>query len=303
MVIPATVSVVIPCYKQAHFLGEAIESVLAQSHPASRIIVVDDGSPDAVAPVVGRYPTVQLIRQENRGVSIARNAGLAQCDSDLIWFLDADDRLLPHAFEAAARALVDRPDAAFAWGFNRLIDAHGVIIPCTLRSPIEVTYEELLKWNAVGPPVDVAFRRSMVAEAGGFDPAVYPCEDYDLYLRLAHRHPTVCLAQVIAEYRQHGANLSANHHFMLEGALKSLLNQEPLVAGNPRLVRLLRSAVEKAHVYYDGVRRVDALREAVNNGHLFSAVRGIGALALRHPGVFWRIVRARTNRLSARLRG
>ena len=301
--IPATISAVIPCYRQAHFLGEAIESVLAQSHPASRIVVVDDGSPDDVAGVVARYPTVQLLRQENRGVSMARNAGLALCDSDLIWFLDADDRLLPHAFETSARALLDRPDAAFAWGFNRLIDPHGVIIPCTPRSPIEATYEELIKWNAVGPPVDVAFRRSMVVEVGGFDPSVYPCEDYDLYLRLAHRHPTVCHGQVVGEYRRHGANLSADAGFMLEGALKSLRNQEPVVAGNPRLVRLLRNRVRYEHAYYDGVKRVDALREAVNNGHMVGAVLGIGGLAIRHPGVFWRIVRARTGRLWTRIRG
>src|SRR5918994_3496665 len=73
----ALVSVVIPCYNQAHFLGEAIESVLAQSHPNFELIVVDDGSPDNTTEVAARYPEVRLIRQENQGLSAARNSGLA----------------------------------------------------------------------------------------------------------------------------------------------------------------------------------------------------------------------------------
>src|SRR5918997_1396938 len=69
-------SVVIPCYNQARFLGEAIESVLTQSHPDFEILVVDDGSTDDTSKVAARYPGVRLIRQDNRGPSAARNAGL-----------------------------------------------------------------------------------------------------------------------------------------------------------------------------------------------------------------------------------
>ena len=72
------VSVVIPCYNQAHFLGEAIESVLSQTYPRHEIVVVDDGSTDDTAEVACRYPEVRLIRQENGGLSAARNAGLSQ---------------------------------------------------------------------------------------------------------------------------------------------------------------------------------------------------------------------------------
>ena len=74
----ATVSVIIPCYNQAHFLGEAIESVLAQSYPHFEIIVVDDGSADQTAEVATSYPAVRCLRQQNQGLSAARNAGLAE---------------------------------------------------------------------------------------------------------------------------------------------------------------------------------------------------------------------------------
>ena len=71
----ALVSVIIPCYKQAGFLPEAIESVLAQTHPETEIVVVDDGSPDNVSEVVARYPRVKCVHQQNQGLAGARNAG------------------------------------------------------------------------------------------------------------------------------------------------------------------------------------------------------------------------------------
>ena len=94
-----TVAVIIPTFNHARFLAEAIKSVLAQTRPADEIIVVDDGSTDDPAAVVAKFPTVRLIRQDNRGLSAARNTGLRNCKASHIVFLDADDRLLPTALE------------------------------------------------------------------------------------------------------------------------------------------------------------------------------------------------------------
>src|SRR5215212_9690625 len=94
---PPLVSVVIPCYNQAHFLSEAIESVLAQTHPNFEIIVVDDGSTDNTSEVAARYPGVRHIRQDNQGLAAARNTGLRESKGTCLVFLDADDRLLPNA--------------------------------------------------------------------------------------------------------------------------------------------------------------------------------------------------------------
>src|SRR5271170_6765685 len=89
----ATATVIITTYNQVHFLADAIDSVLAQTRPADEIVVVDDGSTDNPERVVAKYPDVHLIRQENRGVSSARNVGLRSCTNSHIVFLDADDRL------------------------------------------------------------------------------------------------------------------------------------------------------------------------------------------------------------------
>lgn len=92
------ISVIIPCYKQAHFLGECIESVLAQSVKADEIIVVNDGSPDNTSEVAKKYGVI-FIEKENGGLSSARNAGIKQATSNYIMPLDADDMLRPDAIK------------------------------------------------------------------------------------------------------------------------------------------------------------------------------------------------------------
>src|ERR687885_1823430 len=120
---------VIPCYNQAHFLGEAIESVLAQSYTHFEIIVVDDGSTDNTSEVATRYPKVRCIRQDNQGLAAARNAGLRVSEGTYLVFLDADDRLLPDALEVGLECLEAYPECAFVSGKLRRIAADGSPLP------------------------------------------------------------------------------------------------------------------------------------------------------------------------------
>src|SRR5690348_130160 len=113
------VSVVITTYNHARFLGEAIESVLAQTVPPFEVIVVDDGSTDDPAAVVRRYPQLRLIRQRNQGLAAARNTGWRASGGSYLVFLDADDRLLPNALAANLRRLAEWPECAFAYGAYR----------------------------------------------------------------------------------------------------------------------------------------------------------------------------------------
>ena len=86
------VSVIIPCYNQAHYLGEAIASVLGQTHAHYEIIVVDDGSTDDTERVAARHTGVRCLRKKNGGLAAARNTGLRASKGDYVVFLDADDR-------------------------------------------------------------------------------------------------------------------------------------------------------------------------------------------------------------------
>lgn len=87
------VSVIIPCYNHAHFLGEAITSVINQTYPYFEIIVVDDGPTDDTAQIAKAYPNIHYMRQKNLGLSRSRNIGLSYSKGISIVFLDADDSL------------------------------------------------------------------------------------------------------------------------------------------------------------------------------------------------------------------
>ena len=115
----SVVSVIIPCYAQANFLAEAIESALAQTHPQIEVVVVDDGSPDDTADVVARYRGVRCVRQMNKGLAGARNAGFKASSGEYVLFLDADYRLRANAVEAHLACFTSRPEAGFVVGEHR----------------------------------------------------------------------------------------------------------------------------------------------------------------------------------------
>jgi len=291
------VSVVIPCYAQAHFLGEAIESALAQAHRAHEIIVIDDGSPDNVREVVARYPGVRCVSQENRGLSQARNRGLAECSGNFLVFLDADDRLLPNALQAGANALSARPECAFVWGYRRLIDAQGNPLPSDIKNYRgRATYESLLRENIIGPPVVVMFRRSALLELGGFSAEQRYSEDYELHLRMARRYDSWCHEQLIAEYRLHGANMSLNHRGMLAGNLFALAGQERFVGSDAVLRRALRAGRRLAWEREDGGPRMDELSQHARAGRWARAAFLAAGLLYKYPRMFAPILYRRIRR-------
>jgi len=294
---PVSVSVVIPCYAQACYLGQALESVLTQSYPHHEVLVVDDGSPDEVRGVTEQYPGTSYFWQENRGLGAARNAGLARTTGEYVVFLDADDRLLPDALAVGAQALETHPLCAFVWGFNRPIDAQGQPLPGVARHYRGgTTYRQLLEQNIVGPPVGVMFRRIQLVEAGGFRASTDYAEDYDLYLRLARQYPYFCHEQVVAEYRYHERNMSLDSRRMLQGILLALQAQEPWVAGDPELARALQRGRQDAWHQYDAEPRLERLRSLVASKQWRSAIACGASLLLRYPGMFLRVAARQARR-------
>jgi glycosyltransferase involved in cell wall biosynthesis len=229
-----TVGVIIPAFNQARFLGEAIQSVLAQTLPADEIIVVDDGSTDDPAAVAAQFPTGRLIRQDNRGPSAARNTGLRNSKSDCVVFLDADDRLLSNALESGLACIASHPDCAFVYGGHRLISEDGRLLWPDILRPIKGdAYHALLRGNLVGSPMTALFRRDCLLAVNGFDETLRVCEDYDLYLRLAERYPIASHSAIVAEYRKHGQNTSNDYVAMLKGVLLVLDVNEARSATDP----------------------------------------------------------------------
>ena len=293
----ARVSVIIPCYRQAHFLGDAIEGLLAQEMKADEIVVVDDGSPDDVQRVAARYPEVRCVTQENSGLPAARNRGLRECDGEYVVFLDADDRLLPEAIAAGVSALESDPDCAFVWGFNRPIDAEGTVIG-KISNPFsgDPSYTRLLENNIVGPPVGVMYRRGAVLQAGGFSPVPGRAEDYDLYLRLARTHPFHCHGNLIAEYRYHDANRSGNHALMLKAVLILLEREADWIGTDAALGAALERGRKDARLRYDLAPRIDALADEVRAGRWLRGLASSSTLLLEYRSAFVSLVLDRFRR-------
>lgn len=222
----ALVSVVIPCFDQAGFLEEAIESVLAQTYPHFEAIVVDDGSSDNTVEVAGRHPGVRLVRQQNRGLPAARNAGLRESSGDFVTFLDADDRLKPHALEIGLRTLREHPECALVSGQVELTRHDGSLLRAAQHRIVDRDhYRMLLQGNDILSHATVMYRRQALEAVGGFDEKLAACEDYDLYLRLAQRFPFFTHDECVAEYRRHGGNMHRDPARMLTAALAALRKQ------------------------------------------------------------------------------
>jgi glycosyltransferase involved in cell wall biosynthesis len=238
------VTVIVPCYNGAAFLEETLRSALAQSHSPVEVLVVDDGSTDGSRKIAERFP-VRYIRQENRGLSHARNTGIRESRGNYLVFLDADDRLKPQAITRGLRALDLRPDCAMAVGDHVFIAADGSHLGNSgKRLDINHHFETLLKSNFIEMISTVLFRRSVLQEVRGFDTGLRVAEDYDLYLRIARLHPICIHTAIVAEYRKHGGNASLNSELMLITTLRVLKSQARYVKHN--LGRLL--------AYCEGIR-------------------------------------------------
>jgi Glycosyltransferases involved in cell wall biogenesis len=254
------VSVIIPCYNQAHFLHEAIESALAQTYSHREIFVVDDGSTDKTAEVTARFAGVRYIRQENSGVSAARNTGLKESRGEYLVFLDADDRLLPEGLEIGVDCLRQRSKCAFAFGRCRFVTADGSMLskpeqPYVTRDH----YLELLRENYIWCPGSVIYRRSAFEIAKGFDTSLGPGADYDLYLRITRDSPVFCHNQLVAGYRLHSSSMSTDHSVMLLETMKTLNAQRDFVKGNDRYIVALETGKKNSQDYYRSLQMGDRI--------------------------------------------
>jgi glycosyltransferase involved in cell wall biosynthesis len=207
-----TVSVVIPNYNYGRFLPEAIDSVLAQTYACKEIIVVDDGSTDDSLEVLSRYEQqgVKVVRQKNRGVGAARNAGAKSSSGDLIAFLDADDRWLPQKIEKQiGRLLTDKEFGMVTVGM-REFDAGGNTLQNYTEGKEGWCAEDLLliKPVVIGPGSTVLVWREIFDRTGGFDETkeMHPSEDWEFSYRVAKLAKLTYLPEILTEYRNHGGN-------------------------------------------------------------------------------------------------
>jgi glycosyltransferase involved in cell wall biosynthesis len=279
--VPPLVSVVVPCFNQARYLGEAIESARRQTWRAVEVVVVDDGSTDASGRVAAAFPDVACLRQARAGTAAARNRGLRHCRGDIVVFLDADDRLLPDAVARAVDYLARHPGAALVSGHVRLVDADGAsaVVPHQDHEP--AGYEALLRDNYIWTPGAVAYRRAALEAAGGFDAAAGGSADYALNVRLARDHPIGCHHHVVVDYRRHDANMTRDAGYMLASAV-SVRRRERIHALARGAAEAWRAGLRAARADF-GARLIDRIKGDLVAGRFAPALRGLRCLLWYHP--------------------
>lgn len=203
-------SVIVPCYKQARYLPDALRSALDQRGVRSEIIVVDDGSPDDAAAACKPFGSqVKLARQQNAGVSAARNRGLAEATGDFVHMLDADDAVEPDSYAALVKALRAHRSWALAAGHTVFCHADGSASDYALLAPPTGLHFQTLARACVLTPASAVIRREVFKQAGTYDTALTAAEDWDVLLRIARTGGRFgCVNRNFYRYRTHPAGSS-----------------------------------------------------------------------------------------------
>ena len=222
-------SVIIPAFNAAHFVGEAIESVIRQSYCDYEIILVDDGSSDYIAQAIRNLSAeIKFVRQNNRGVGAARNHGVRLANGRYLVFLDADDILLPKKLEYQVDYLDKHPDVDVVYSDGHIFDNHeggsesrdlfsntGFLDKC-LGEPHQ-NVRRLSIHNAF--PIHAAMMRIQAfLNVGGFDEnrALMSLADWDFWYRVGESHTFAYLDAVLVKYRMVATGISNDNHRQTE---------------------------------------------------------------------------------------
>lgn len=246
------VSVIIPSYKTARYLPEAIESALRQTHARVEIIVVNDGSPDNTDDVVQPYlDRIAYIKQENRGLSAARNVGFRSSHGEFVCFLDADDILLSDKFEQQLLVFEREPDLGVVISSYIDVEEDGQTEIQVARKNWKHDALDHLLNHEVFPPHVPLIRRSVLEKSTQFPENIHTLEfqeDWQLWLDLALNGVRFsCLSEPTCKYRRRQSS---------HGALNPLRHLD----GARRVVQWLRTH-PKAMPYHERIDRLAAIVE------------------------------------------
>lgn len=206
------VSVIIPVYNRTLQLKSAVDSVLAQTFKDIEVLVIDDGSTVDIGPFVAADPRVKIVRQKNRGVSAARNAGIKLARGKYIALLDSDDAWLPEKLIKQVKYMDEHPELLISqtediwFRHGQRVNPHN-----KHQKKAGDIFIDSLELCLISPSA-VIMRRELFDKVGLFDETLLACEDYDLWLRVTSRYPVGLLPeQLIVRYAGHPDQLSVKY--------------------------------------------------------------------------------------------
>ncbi len=219
----SSVDVIVPCYRYAHFLKECVESVLSQSGPSVRVLIINDASPDNTADVAATLAHTDsrvTVRSHsvNMGHIATYNEGIEWVSADYMLLLSADDYLLPGALDRAVRLMESHPEVGFTFGYAIEQSTTGVarwneVAPCHAGVCTISGQEFILLSGArdiVRTPTAVV-RTKLQHKVGGYRPELPHAGDMEMWLRLAAHASVGFIASDQAVYRRHSTNMSLSY--------------------------------------------------------------------------------------------
>ncbi|WP_071517279.1 glycosyltransferase [Geitlerinema sp. PCC 9228] len=294
------ISVVMATYNASRFVGEAIESIIAQTYPHWELIAIDDGSTDNTREILRTYAAqdsrIRIIQAEHGGASRARNLGIQAAQYPWIAVMDADDIALPQRFEKQIQAAQEKPHVV-AWGsaFHH-INAAGKILSLSHLGP--ETEKQFYEMRQAGHVVNlnnptVLLKREIALKVGGYDPHTLAGHDLDLLDRMAAYGPILALPDPLLLYRIHMQSISMQRFFLQRQAMRYVRHRHlARLAGKDLTLeeylqqRQQRPAVERAAKYLEtlGIFYYRKAGLLVGEANYLSAVFHLGLAIVCNPG-------------------
>lgn len=285
-----TVSIVIPAYNPGQYLDEAVRSVIAQTFTDWECIVVDDGSTEDLSRVEKMDPRVRMVRQANRGLAVARNAGVANAAGELIALLDADDIWDPAKLSRQVPGMLADTEAGLSYTGFSFIDADGKITGPGWAEP-RLTYLEMLGSPGGPLPSAAILRRSAIQLVGGFDCFHGGHEDTDVWLKVARYFRVEFIAAPLMLYRVHSTNMSKKYRMMHDSITDVLRKHESMARarGDTAALRAARALRRPNRLEY-GIQAYDAGRRSLKSGDYKGVALHLARAIANNPSYFFRSI-------------
>lgn len=208
------VSVVVTVYNVEAYLEETLESVQAQTMRDFELIIVNDGATDRSGDICKEFSALDsrvcLIEQDNAGIAVAANAGVAACRAALIARLDADDLMEPTRLEKQAAFMDANPGVVCCGSDVALIDGQGRFLTVEKRpSDDQTIQDQLLRGHCAIANPSCMIRAEALRQAGPYDESYAPAEDFEMFLRLGELGELRNIDEPLTRYRLHNNSASA----------------------------------------------------------------------------------------------
>ncbi len=208
------VSVIVPAYNAASYIGDAVDSALRQTHADTEIVVVDDGSTDGTGDRLRAFGNrITVHRQTNSGVAAARNRGARAATGEWLAFLDADDEWLPEKLDRQLAAVPQHMVYSDRFNVGARGELPAIQSHVTPMHHGDLFLRLLLEGNFVTAS-SVMVRRSLFETVGGFCEGLHGTEDWDLWVRIAASHRIDFVDEPLVRYRFHAGGISRNYRRM-----------------------------------------------------------------------------------------